>query len=1137
MPNWTEYQKAVIEHKDNNLLVSAAAGSGKTAVMIEHIFKMITEEGSSLDRMIIATYTNTAAKSMKNKLNKRFIEAIKKDPENEHLLRQQQLIDRADISTIHAYCIKMLKKYYYRTLLPPDFRIFEGAQQTLLKNAAMADTLEECSKLYNDGLFPEYGEVLTQFASEKSDKSLERIILQLDKALKPIPHPENFKKFTIEIYENDGKIFEDFLIEESKNLLLCAIEQCHIISKEFNNTPIGSGVIEHTENYINFFQNAIEQKDLQKINEALKTLPDIRKVKELNKDKSPLKQRFVDSFEIVKKIRSNVQALTACDTYTYLSYLVPAIEGLFKIHEIYSKKTEEIMLNEGGTDFDGVLSHGLRLIEENEDIREDIKNNTDYIYIDEYQDENEFHTHIITSLSKGKNMFFVGDVKQSIYGFQDARPDMFRKKMDMYGQNVDGDLLILKNNFRSFPNILEGVNFLFKKYMNNKKISEIVYDSDACLYPSPEKDSPQYSDCLYYTDTKTPDECSNELMVTVGSADQESYMIALKIQELMKMSLYDNGKLRPLRYSDIAILGRNRTSGMRLMEIFKEMGIPYINQKKEPNDDTDTTVTIIALLNLLILRKSDVDLVTVMLSPIGGFTPTELAKVRAKSQKTSFYTALKNYDNEENIKKKIDDFFTLLDNLELIEKSMSLGDFIEYVANETGYVYHTSYMPKNSKEQEALKKLISLAREYSEFSDKGILGFLDYHKKLNEPDDPSFVIDENANSVHFMTAHKSKGLEFPVVILIGCSDHSSVDSDTVKANDNFGIAFDYTIADNYNVRTKFVSPGKLAINRTKKQQYLAEEMRVLYVALTRAKNKLIISVADEEKKLSKKCTPLSDAVLRNYSCFSDLLMPLFYYHKNASDLRDLFFDDRDLDLYDDDTWKISVKIGIDPPEAKKEEVIEDDFDKNAYLKKIKEDFSWVYPYASSTTQRTKQSPSKKAIRTKIPLRKPMFEDKEYKGAQKGTAVHFFMEHVLFDSEKSAREQAEDMLSSGILTNEEFEAIPFKQIDSFLNSPFGLRMKNSSLILRERSFCHIIPFDDTGDESLVQGIIDCYFFEGDDIVLLDYKTDYINGDLDEHVLHHTPQLKMYKAALEQLYPGRKVYPYIHFFHVDKTVEIV
>ncbi len=1137
MPNWTKQQQSVIKHSGKNLLVSAAAGSGKTAVMIEHIYTQIVENNATVERMLVATYTNAAAASMKEKLINKLDSAFLENPKNTRILKEKQLVDRSDISTLHAYCIKTLRKYYFYTPLPPDFKIFQGAQQNILVKAAITQVLEEAAKKYNDGLFDEYIDVLNQFASVKSDKNLEKLILLLHNAIVPLPHPEEYVKKVIELYSDEtGKVFCDYILEYCQYLLNIAIDFCDEINKKYINTEIGAKSSELIEKIQNMLESALSKDNLSDMHAELKmTFPSIKKCE------SSLKKPLNDNIGVIKNIRETVKDITATKYDCNLTKLLPAIKGLFTIHKAFADRFDELMLEEGGTDFNGVLKYMVRLIEENPDILTEIRENTDYIYIDEYQDINAMQNYIIESVSKGNNMFFVGDIKQSIYGFNYARPDLFKDKMFTYNDSEkSGTRINLMNNFRSYSPILEGVNFIFENLMQDEKISEIIYDYDASLFPSPDKDFIQHKDGVYCNEKA---ETANEILYIDGDSICEANAIALRIKELLKTEIFDakTGLMRPVRYNDIAILAKQKNHAPLLNSVFKKHNIPLCAQQNSSNT-SDSTSAIKSLLNLFILRRSDIDLITVLLSSIGAFTPTELGVIRESSPDGSFYDAFISYNGKETINKKRDDFINLLDTLEVIQKSMPLSDFIEYIYNETGYIYHTSFLSEDSEEIKAYFKLLNEARAYSDFADGSLRGFLNYYENLSDyQEEIPFAIDENDNSVHFMTIHKSKGLEFPIVFVMGMNGYRSGGDNSYYFNEDLGFGFDFKDIDEFGKRTKTHSIAKAAIVLSKKRLERAEGLRVLYVALTRAKNKLIISCPVLKDKLSKYNVIPHKANVCLYSKYNELILPLIFNHSDGENLQELLMaQDYSVDFKSDfnkSNWMITVA------DCFREEIqtnaIEEtvsEFNKNEYLLKIQEAFSYKYPYLSSTTQRTKQNPSKSSIRSKIPLRKPMFDDKEYKGAQKGTVVHFFMEHIDFYSHKTAKTQAENMLETGILIQEEFDALPFESIDIFLNSEFGKRLCSSKEICRERSFCQIVPFEDSPDEALVQGIIDCYFFEGDNIILLDYKTDIIRDNLNEHILHHTPQLKMYKYALEQLYPGKTVTPYIHFFDCNETVEI-
>ncbi len=1136
MPNWTEYQKAVISHKGNNLLVSAAAGSGKTAVMIEHIYSQIASGATTVDKLLVATYTNAAAASMKEKLINK-LESAFEATGDQNILKQKQMVDRSDISTLHSFCIKTLRKYYYYTPLSPDFRVFSGTQEEMLKDAAIVQVIEEAAKRYNDGDFPEYKDVMMQFSYAKSDDALPLLLKSLNESLCKLPHPEEFKENVLKLYiDKDSAVWTSYIMTYLRDLLKTAIDHLEKVNERYRLTEVGEMCEAYTSKLIDMLSSALHAGSFEEMHTAL-----TQRLASPGKSESHLRQNVINNATVVKIIRTNIKDILKDLKNTDLTHLLPAIKGLFTLHAAFSERFDELMLNEGGTNFDGVLSYTVKLIESNPDILEDMKSNIDYIYIDEYQDINAMQNYIIETLSKGDNMFFVGDIKQSIYGFNYARPDLFKDKMIEYNDSAKGTRINLMNNFRSYPEILEGVNFIFENVMNDADTSEIIYDADASLYPSPDPCSPQHSDCLYLNGKKEP---ANELLYVDGDLEDEAYAVASRIKELMNATIIDSssGTMRPVRFNDIAILAKQKKHGKHLEAVFKKFNIPISLQREDNKAKKDSTSTILSLLRLLILRRSDIDLITVLLSNIGGFTPSELSLIRNQNKLSSFYDAFTSYDKKPSITKKIKSFIELLDRLELLEHSMSLSDFIEYLYNETGYIYHSAYLPENSEELKAYNNLVETARSFAEISDGTLRSFLDYYQSAHSSyEENVFSLDENDNSVHFMTIHKSKGLEFPIVFIIGTTTSSDGGDKTYYFNEELGFGFNHYTLDEFEKRTKEVSIARTAIGIKKHKLNIAENMRLLYVALTRARNKLIFSCPIKKEDLNDYYVDFCSAHIKTFINYADIVLPLIFNHRDGAPLReyynenDYFNDDH---IYEDSNWSVKIfGARLDDIETAAEEIIEEkNFDKDAYINKVREAFSWEYPFKAAVTQRTKQSPSKRNTRIKIPLRRPRFEDKEFIGAQKGTVVHFFMEHVSFSSFKGVKEQAEDMLYAGILSQEEYDALPFESIEAFMASDFVKRMRASDEICRERSFCQIVPIEETGDEALIQGIIDCYFFEGENIVLLDYKTDKIHNDLDDHIEHHSRQLKMYKYALEQLYPGKKVIPYIHFFDVDKTVEI-
>lgn len=1136
-PKWTESQKNAIEFSGNNLLVSAAAGSGKTAVMIERIFSLINSKKTSADRILVVTYTNAAAASMRAKLLTRFDDELKNNPGNEYLYRQKQLLDRADISTIHAFCQNLLRRYYFHTPLSPDFRIIDDTQKNLISERAVEEILEEAAAKYENGLFDEYGDTLDQFSSRKDDRGLKRAVLSLNKFLLGMADPEKFELLNEEVYSN-GEKWKESLLGFIREKCFLALQYTDKIKERYKFSKCGGKILKDADCFADEFERIACETSFEKINEIT------------SKRVQPFSQSKIadDSTEYVKvrgalrKVRDTVKKISANISGVNDS-AARAVKALFYLERSYSLRFDDFCYADGTVTFDGLLRLSLELINNNEEIRNELKDGIDFIFVDEYQDANELQSSILENISRGDNLFFVGDVKQSIYGFQHALPELFLGKMRDYSTDVLGKRINLVNNFRSSAKILDAINAIFRNCMF-EDVTEIEYDSDAELYPCDDPESPQNK--RVFLNNGVP-ENEAEILFTDTNEMSEEEAIAKRILSLMNCSILDprSGETRMITYGDIMILGRNNSFGEKLKGAFSKYGIPYKPNEKKTKESFDALGSIISLLRLLEVRRRDSDLIIVLLSVIGKFTCEELGIIRGQKKDGSFFDAFVSFDKDPRIEAKIDAFLAELDRLDLLQASMPLPDFITYVYNKTGFIYSVAATDDSFIQEENVNILISAARTYSENCSGSLRGFLKYYDSIAFSDSSAAQISENDNSVHYMTMHKSKGLEFPVVILYNIGNEKGNNGDNaLKFSKSLGLAFKIREKDEFGCRTPCEPISVKAVDFENKRAESAEKLRLLYVAMTRAKNKLIVSVAGKRTPVSKSGSSLQDLIAlpskltaSSYSDYISLILPTIYFSPDGEQLKE-WFEDGTVSSFapENPVWALAFSKNDESVKAIKDETETEDFDREKYLLKIGAALSWQYPYLSATSMRAKQNPSKRQEHTRMMLRSPKFDDKEYKGAQKGTIVHFFMEHFSFTSSLSVREQAENMLKKGILSSEEFASLPFEHIEAFVSGEFAARMKKNPAIYRERPFCKIIPLEETGDEALMQGTVDCYFFEGDNIVLLDYKTDVIRGDLEAHIEHHRRQLNMYASALAELYPSKTVLPYIHFFSADKTVKI-
>ena len=1133
---WTESQKSAIEFTGNNLLVSAAAGSGKTAVMIERIFSLINSKQTSADRILVVTYTNAAAASMRGKLVARFESELKNNPDNEYLYRQKQLLDRADISTIHAFCQNLLRRYYFHTPLSPDFRIIDDTQQNLISEKAIEEILEEAAIKHENGLFDEYGDILDQFSSRTDDSGLKKAVLDLNGILLGMTDPEKFELLNEELYSS-GERWREFLLAFIKEKCFLALQYTDEIKERYKFSECGGKILKDADCFADEFERIACETSFEKINEITS-----KRVQSFNQSKI-----VDDSTEYVKvrgalrKVRDTVKKISA-NINDVNDSAARAVKALFYLERSYSLRFDDYCFADGCVTFDGLLRITLELINSNEEIRNELKDNIDCIFVDEYQDANELQSSILENISRGDNLFFVGDVKQSIYGFQHASPELFLDKMRDYSSGVLGKRINLVNNFRSSAKILNAVNKVFRNCMF-EDVTEIEYDADAELYPSRDAESPQNK--RIFLNNGSP-ENEAEILFTDTNEISEEEAIAKRILSLMNCSVLNpaTGESRMLTYGDIMILGLKNNFAANFEGVFKKYGIPFKASEKKTKESFDALGSVISLLRLLEVRRSDSDLIIVLLSVIGRFTSEELGIIRAQKKEGSFFDAFVSFNADAKIKAKIDAFLCELNRLELLQASMSLPDFITYVYNETGFVYSVAVTEDSFIQEENMNILISAARTYSENYSGGLRGFLRYYESIVFSDSPAAQINENDNSVHYMTMHKSKGLEFPVVILYNLSYSYESNKNIFRFSKSMGLAFKAQEKDEFGCRSSYDPVNVDAVKLENKRKDSSEKLRLLYVAMTRAKNKLIVSVAGKRTPISKNGSSLQDLIVlpsklaaSSFGTYASLIVPIIYFSPEGKQLKE-WFEDGSVSSFapENPIWTLVFSKKNENSENEKPLSSAEIFDAKQYLSKIEAALSWQYPYLSATSMRAKQNPSKSQEHTRMLLRSPMFDDAEYKGAQKGTVTHFFMEHFSFTSPLSVREQAENMLKCGLLSNEEFLSLPFEHLERFISSDFAARMRKAPVLYRERPFCKIIPLTKTDDEALMQGTVDCYFFEGDTIILLDYKTDVIRGDTEPYIARHRRQLLMYASALEELYPGKTVLPHIHFFSIDKTVKI-
>ncbi len=1105
---WTENQLKAINSSGNNILVSAAAGSGKTAVLVERVIKLITDKDNpvSLDRLLMVTFTNAAAAEMKTRIYKAITKCIAEDPDNAVLHNQLSLLGQAQITTIHAFCQNMLRDNFYSAGVSPDFSIIDNVVENELKATAVEQAIEEAYELYPE----ETEQLMTAYGGRFDDSRLKNLILALYKFIQCQPQPEKWLDDVCRLYSGDfaDTCWAKYLIQSAaadiKEMLLRYDEALKL--SENGNADTYLSFLSSERELMRYVYTQLDgewEGAYSAINKMVfETMP--RKSKDSDSECAAMAKAIRDS------IKKNYKEIAKCfsapnDVITdELKNQYGLIDCLRKMTVRFGELYSEAKSEKNSLDFDDLLHITLDKLLSDENNVKELKNRFDEILVDEYQDTNAVNIAIFEKLSNGKNLFMVGDVKQSIYGFLNARPESFTERYKSY--SFDGNELGMKiplsNNFRSADNVLCFINRLFERIMCEESAG-IDYTDDQKLI---------YSNALI--DTSIPVEV--HLLETKDDEGEypdgdklgnEAFFTAKRILSLVEVEkplVYDD-KLkasRPVTYSDIAILARSVKSdtAMEFTRQLALMGIPVTCEETGSYLMTIEISTVISFLKIIDNPFQDIPMLAVMRSPMFSFTENELAQIKASNPTLPFYKAV--FASESD---KVKVFVNMLDELTEYAKTESLELLIERIITVTGYYSFVGMLPDGKQRMANLKLLGRRANMFEQGGHKSIFEYITYINAMLAGDSEyktAKVLSENENAVKIMTIHKSRGLEFPFVFVVQCGKRFAFRnnmSDIPAVFDaDYGIGFDYF--DDAKM-IKYPSMPKLAIKKHKLHKELAEEIRVLYVALTRAKNFLCIigSVDDAEGKLEK---------------WSNSVKTLSSVINAGSMLEWVVFAASDTGVVKTHTIKdvlsnnliVSGKTDAVKPTSK------------ITYEEIDRKLSYTYKYKASVRIPSKVSVSELVHSGISPRLEKISEGSDkITVTKRGTIVHFVMQNI--NISKTTKEeivkQVEHMVLRGMITENESKCVDIKAIADFFASPVGIRLKESKRVLREYSFCTELEADkvlgvgDTNEKVLVQGAVDCFFEEDDGLVVIDYKT----GSMEEF---YKKQISLYSMCLETIF---------------------
>ena len=1195
MVRWTDSQQKAIDSRGQNLLLSAAAGSGKTAVLVERIIQFLLKDGADIDRFLIVTFTNAAAGEMRERISKALYAAIEEGlGEEQHLRRQIQLLDRAFICTLHSFCIDIVRKYFHLIDIDPIFRIGEQTETTLLKLEALEELFERKYQQEDPGFL----DLVEMYGGNRDDQKLQNLVLSLYEFIQSKPQPgqwleERIKDFAMEEGEFSESLWYQSLIGQLK-IDLKGARNFFLEAKRIALIPGGpDGYEPILEDDIFQVEQLLEslEEDLGCFYTKLKNVKHkrLKPVKEVNEDlKEVSKSHREQGKNILKEIQDKLLIKSPQEFVKELNDLYLPMKSLgqlaIELGKGYAKKKQE----KGILDFNDLEHYALKILEHKEAVKE-YQEKFHYIFVDEYQDSNLIQETIVNRIKNQNNVFLVGDVKQSIYRFRLADPSLFIEKYESYqnDKNYIDRRIDLSKNFRSRREIIDGVNFIFKNLMH-KEFGEIDYDDRAALYLG--SDFPEIKDtqieCSIIEKQPSEDKQESPLgeVEEMTSIEVEAHFVAKRIKKLLNQEIYDfNQKAyRKIDYRDIVVLLRTTKNWVQtFLEVFISQDIPVY---ADVNTGYFETIEIDVFMNLLKVidnKRQDIPLLSVLRSPIFGLSTQELIQIRGESSKDSYFEAIEEYikEKEDPLSQKLKEIFHQIYQWKDQSRYMVMEDFLWKLLMETNYYYYVGAMPGGLQRQANIRILLDRARQFQQTSMKGLFHFIQFVDQLKSTSGDmgaAKILGENDNVVRIMSIHKSKGLEFPVVIIAGMGKQFNL-QDTkqpVLFHKDLGLGPDYV---DLNSRSYHESIAKIAMKNKIKNESLSEEMRVLYVALTRAKDKLILigSLRNLQKSIEKWAQAIGSYQFSKGKSYLDWIGPILLRHKQGEILREKggIPLEEDKLLEDPSQWKIEILstqefLSIKQENKEKQEEFRENLlhfkrkENSPYRKEIDERLNWSYPNQidsilpsklSVTDVKRVQGNASMALATNIPsmTTRPAFLDGkgELTGQERGSATHFVLQHLKLDrveTQEEIEEQIKGMVNRELLRQSEANGVDVQRISKYFQSPVGKRMLKADRVFREVPFNlvkqakEVLPnveeISSCKEEILIQGVIDCYFYEGADLVLIDYKTDfYLNGKKkQEMVKKYKIQVQLYQEALEKI-QGKKVKEaYLYLFHGNEAV---
>lgn len=1201
---WTKEQQQVIDLRNRNILVSAAAGSGKTAVLVERIKELVLDKKHpvDIDHLLVVTFTNAAAAQMKERVAKALEKALQENPSDVRLQQQAALVQNAQITTIDSFCLYVLRNHFHEIGLEPNFRIGDEGELKLLREDVMTGLFEQCYEEKHPGFL----HLISCYGTSRSDAPVRDMIFKLYSYAQSYPWPKQWLREALSCYEIkteqelEQAPFIEMTVEYGKQMVKGYLEQAehyHELCQDVDGPYM--------------YEEACEQ-DVERMEELLSCSTYQDFYEELGKCKfatlgrakdyigSPEKQEQVKTErkklkDGIGKLKSDCFALTFQEILEQLTLVQPSAEALAEVTERFIDAFTERKQDKNLVDFSDLEHFALEILVEEEtgkptETAKEFQNAYEEIMIDEYQDSNYAQETILRAISREvvgqNNLFMVGDVKQSIYRFRLARPELFMEKFDTY-ETTDAPCqrIDLHKNFRSRDTVLTFTNDIFYQIMK-RNLGGVDYTDEAALYcgadyPAGEKEDAFDSEILLTTTQELEEGTKQQ----ISKQELEAKLIADRIRKMVgKEEVVDEetGEFREVRYGDIVILLRSLSEWADLFaEVLNANGIPAHTVSRTGYFSTLEIRTVLNYLRILDNPRQDIPLAAVLKSPMAGLSDEQLARLRLLAEDKPYHQCVKMFleaeeeltekesTADEDMRAKLKRFSETYKKLRRQTMDIPMHELLQKVLKETGYARYASALPAGRQRLANLHMLSEKAIAYEKTSYRGLYHFIRYIDELQKYDvdfGEAELVGENEDAVNIMSIHKSKGLEFPVCFVSGMGKSFNKQDSRSKMilHPNLGVGLDIIEEDR---RIKVPAFFKKVIARQTELESLGEELRVLYVAFTRAKEKLIITGCIKDEEMLQQIREIycgSNRKALNFKeraeakTFLEWILPA----AAASGSWDKVSYVTPWSMLEDEAaHQITEHVSLRQRVQQAEEV------SDTLYEKIKEQLSYQYPHPDAIHLVTKYSVSELKHRAMRELAAKEEEDVTPKfleevstpyvpafmegkaevnqGALRGTAMHRLMECYDFtkmpdcsdEFAENIKKQLTGLVQMGKVSEDMQKLIRIPSVELFLKSQLAPRMKAAAMrddLFREKPF--VMGNHEMEEEMvLIQGIIDVFWVEEDGIVLLDYKTDRVDSATRLRDMYKE-QLDLYAEALERIFRLPVKEKYLYSFRLNQAIEV-